>query len=328
MGAVVLHQLSRITGGAWLALGAGALLALPLAALLLRPRLTDLVVTTAPVHARRGTTVEQALTVRNGGRRPSAPVRLTDRTPGLDPVVVAVPPLAPGAQVTARLERVAAARGSAREAEVELSTTAPLGLFVSRHTLRVPGPFLVAPAVVPAPVLRAGGEGTGESSQPVAGAGTEVLGLRPFRAGEALTSVHARATARHGRPVVLERERETGAAVVLLCVGRGAGAAWESAVERACALAEAAAREGRPPLLLATGVRAPARPSAPAVLDWHAGLDDAQPLDAATLTEAVRAAARGGALLLLVPPGSGARVQDVTRAAAAAGAHLTVLGAG
>ena len=63
--AVVLHQLARITGGDWVALAAAACLALPLTALVLRPRLQDLRVTSAPVRTRVGSEVEQRLTVRN-----------------------------------------------------------------------------------------------------------------------------------------------------------------------------------------------------------------------------------------------------------------------
>jgi uncharacterized protein (DUF58 family) len=148
-----------------------------------------------------------------------------------------------------------------------------------------------------------------------------VLGLRPYRPGDSATAVHARASARQGRPVVLERERETGAAVVVLCAGRGSGATWETLVERSCALAETAVREGRPPRLLATGLTAPVRPSTAAVLDWHAALDGAQPVDARTQAEAVRAAAHGGTVVLL-----GAAAGDLRAACAAAGARLVVLG--
>ncbi len=151
-----------------------------------------------------------------------------------------------------------------------------------------------------------------------------MLGLRQFRAGDSRSAVHARSTARHGRPVVLERERETGPSLVLLCAGPGSGPAWETTVARSCALAEAAVRDGRPPRLLAGGTPAPARPTAAAVLDWHAGLDACQPLDPRTLAEAARAAARGGTVVLLGPTAD--RVAEVRRACTAAGARLTVLG--
>lgn len=64
-----------------------------------------------------------------------------------------------------------------------------------------------------------------------------------------------------------------------------------------------------------------------AVLDWHARLDDAAPLDATTLGRVVRAAGPGGAVVLLAPPSLGPdRVATVRRSCAAAAARLTVLG--
>lgn len=327
VGAFVLHQLAGITGGGWLALGSGALLALPVAAVLLRPRLAGLQVTTTPVRTRVGRSVEVELTVRNPGRRPSPPVRLTDTTPGLAPLTVAVPALAPGGQAGARLIRVATSRASSTKGTAELSSSAPFGLVSVRRSLSVAGPFVVAPAPTGAPELLAGGSGGGELSTAVAGSGPEVLGLRPFRAGDTPRAVHARASARQGRPVVLERERETGPAVVLLCLGPGAGEEWERAVAVSCALAEQALQAGRPPRLLAGGLAAPVRPGLAAVLDWHAGLDAARPLDPATLAQAVRAAGRGGALVLLAPPAATKRVGDVRRACAAAGVHASLLGA-
>lgn len=322
--AVVLHRLSAITGSGWLTLGAGAALALPVAGLLLPPRLRDLDVVVGPVRTRVGSTAEVRVVVRNAGTRASAPARLAGSGTGLAPVVLALPSLAPGARVEAVLVREALTRGSWPRVAVELTSSAPFGTVRVRRVVEVAGPVVVAPAPRPAPVLRAGGAGHGSTSTAGPGAGTEVLGLRQFRDGDGRSAVHARATARHGRPVVLERERETGPSSVLLCAGPGEGAAWEQVVGRACALAEALVRDGRPPRLLAAGAPAPVRPTAAAVLDWHAGLDAAQPLDAGTLTEAVRTAARGGSVVLLAPAPD--VVGEVRRACTAAGAQLTVLG--
>ena len=325
VGAAVLHQLARITGAAWLALGSGALLALPVAALLLRPRLGGVRVVVAPLHLRHGSRSEQSVTVRNDGGRPSPPLRLTDRTPGLEPVVVAVPALAPGDSVSAVVPRTAVVRGWSAEADVEMESSAPFGLVRVRRTVRVAGPFVVAPASAPAPAVQAGGEGAGDTSSAIAGHGTEVLGLRPYRPGDSATAVHARASARQGRPVVLERERETGAAVVIFCPAPASGPEWEAVVERSCALAEQAVREGRPPRLIAAGLAAPVRPSAASVLDWHAALNGAQPVDVRTRAEALRAAAHGGALVMLALPGAHA-TDALQRDAAAAGARLVLLG--
>jgi uncharacterized protein (DUF58 family) len=327
--AAVLHLLARITGGGWLSLAAGACLALPVAALLLRPRLDALQVTSSPVQARVGDRVDVRLVVRNPGPRPSPPLRLTDRSPGLSPVVVAVPALRPGDEVAAVLPRTALTRGWSRSCAVELTTDAPFGLLRVLRRLEVPGPLVVAPRAVPAAELRAGGQGTGVSSRPVAGAGSEVLGLRAWRPGDGARAVSARASARHGRPVVLERERDTGAAVVLLCAGAGSGIAWDAALERSCALAEEAVRRGRAPVLLADLLPAPAQPGLGAVLDWHARLDAAAMVQPATVTAAVRAAGPGGALVLLAPPSLVLdRVTAVRQACSRAGVQLLVLGQG
>lgn len=324
----VLHLLTRITGGGWLALATGALLALPVAALLLRPRLDAVQVELAPVHARVGEQVEVVLRVRNGGRRPTPALRLTDRARGLAPVVVAVPALRPGDEVTTPLHRAAIARGRTASSPVELVAAAPLGLLRVTREVEVPGPFVVAPRRVAAVELVGGGHGVGGSSVDAAGAGTEVLGLRMWRPGDGARAVSARASARHGRPVVLERERDTGAAVVVLCAGAGRGPSWEQAVERCCALAEDAVRRGRPPVLLATGTAPPPVAGLGAVLDWHAGLDAVRALDAATLERAIRAAGPAGALVLLAPgPVVADSVQAVRTACARAGVRLTEIGA-
>lgn len=321
--AAVLHQLARVSGGQWLALTAAACLALPLVALALRPRLSDLRVTSEPVHARVGWEVEQRVVIRNDGTRWSPPLRLTDTTPGLSQVVVAVPALPPGAQVPAVLRRTAQARAWSSVGVAELASTAPLGLLRVHRRVVVPGPFAVAPRPVRAGSLEPAASTGGGPAQPVAGAGTEVLGLRTWRPGDGAAAVSARATARHGRPVVLERERDGGTRLVVLCAAAGAGDGWERLLERSCALAEEALRRGSAPYLSAKGVAVPTRPSLGDVLDWHARLDHAEPVDARVLTQAVHAAGPGGALVLLASP-----VQDVScvrAACASARVSLTVL---
>jgi uncharacterized protein (DUF58 family) len=322
--AVVLHQLARLGDGSWLALLSAACLALPVVALVLRPRLADVRVTSEPVRTRVGREVEQHLTVRNEGTRESSVLRLTWTTPGCSPVVLVVPPLPPGEQVTAVVRRTAAARGWASAGVAELASTAPLGLLRVRRRLAVHGPFAVAPRAVPAGHRAAVGAGQqGTSSRPVAGAGTEVLGLRAWRPGDGAAAVSARATARHGRPVVLERERDGETRLVVLCAAPGTGQEWERAVEQSCALAEAELRRGRAPLLVASGVAVPARPGLGDVLDWHARLDAAAPVDDGALARAVQAAGPGGALVLVADPAQD--VSAVRAACARARVSLTVL---
>jgi hypothetical protein len=125
------------------------------------------------------------------------------------------------------------------------------------------------------------------------------LGLRDWRSGDSARAVSARATARHGRPLVLERERDSGSALVLLAAGPGRGPAWEAAVSRAASLAVAALRDGTPPLLL--GAPPPVRADSIGILDWFAGIDHAHGVDPAAVPAALRAAG-GGTLVVLAPP--------------------------
>ena len=207
--AAVLHLLVRATGAGWLALGAAAVLVLPLVAVLLRPRLDALGVTATASRGTAGGCVRLELAVT--ARRASPPCRLVIAPGLLAGAVVAVPALAAGQRTAAGLELAAAARGTTDGLDVVLEATAPLGLLRVRRGLRVPVPVLVRPSVSPSPAASVGSAGGGRgasgsaaTSTATAGAGTEVLGLRPWRAGDATSAVHARSTARHGRPVVLK----------------------------------------------------------------------------------------------------------------------------
>ncbi len=297
--ALVLHLLVRATGNSWLALGSAACLVLPVAALLLPARLGDLeIARRCPPRAAAGQGVEVVHIICNAGLRPSPPLHWTDRVDGLSPVVLAVPALAPGATASFTEHRTAQRRGVYGGASAQLNSAAPYGLVRVRREVAGVARLIVHPAAVPARKLDpVGSVGGATHSRPLAGAGTEVLGLRPWRPGDSARSVSPRATARHGRPVVLERERDSGRSLIVLTGAGGAGPAWEAGVAQAAALAVAATRAGSTPVLLggptATGL------GVTGVLDWFAGVDAAGPLLASELLAAARAAGPGGTVLLL-----------------------------
>ena len=322
--ALVLYGLAKLAGGAWLALACAATVVVPLVALLLPPRLAGLVVErSGPDRVPVGGEVEQALTVRNEGVRTTSPLRLADDGAGLAPVVVAVAALRPGTEATVRLTRTAVHRGVFDASAAEVTSTAPFGML--RATARVPvrGRVVVHPQVTHlSRVPGAATDGLGEVPVDAPGVGTEVLGLRDWRSGDSARAVSARASARHGRPLVLERERETGSALVLLAGGPGRGRSWERAVSQGASLALAALREGTPPLLL--GAPPPARPDRNGLLDWFAGVDRVRGLDPAEVDRALRAA-RGGTLVLLAPTDLLVDRMDLRRACDAARTHLVVL---
>lgn len=293
--AAVLHLLVRVTGGGWLSLASAAALVLPLVALALRPRLDGLSVTVTARRATAGGSCLLDLQVA-AGPRATPPCRLSVGPGLLGGAVVAVPALAPGESTGASVALAAPARGTADGLDLALTSTAPLGLIRCRRELRVPVRVVVRPQTVPTTApAGVGGGASGSSAQ--AGAGTEVLGLRPWRTGDAASAVHPRSTARHGRPVVLEREREHGHRLVLLVGALGRGPAWEASVSHAAALCLQALRTGGEPVLVGP---APApRPSADGVLDWFAGLEAAGPGGPAEASRAAREAGRDGGVLLL-----------------------------
>lgn len=326
VGAAVLYYLVRVAGGAWLALASEALLVLPLVAALLPPRLDGITVRRdVPDRCIPGQEVEVALVVRNEGRRTTAPLRLGDVSDGLSSVVVAVPALRPGGRATVRVRRTATRRGVFSSGRAVLTSTAPLGMMRVSSQVVVDGLHIVHPEVTRvALVAGAATNAPGEVPIPVPGVGTEVLGLREWRSGDSARAVSARATARHGRPLVLERERDAGSALVLLAGGPGRGPAWEAAVSRAASIAIAAVSSGSPPLLL--GAPPPARMDRTGVLDWFAGVDAVRGLTPEAVSAGLRAAA-GGALVVLVPTDLLVDRLELRRACDAARTHLLVLDA-
>lgn len=325
---VVLHVVTRASGIAWLALASAAALALPVTSLVLRPRLDRLQVQVVqPRRVAAGDRVEVELRVRNAGRTAAPACTWSCDHPGLGGLEAAVPALDAGREVRVQVEARAERRGVHHLGPAVLASTAPYGLLRwSCEVATGAHPLVVHPVTGAVRALRAEGSPTAaDRSLPVAGAGTEVLGLRPWRQGDALRHLSARASARHGRPVVLERERESGPSLVVLAVGGGQGPVWEHAVSAAASLALAALREGRPPVLLADPP--PARLDAVGVLDFFASVDEAGPPRPVDVQAAVRAAGRGGTLVLLAPPGAFEHTMAVRRAASAGGVRVEVLGA-
>lgn len=325
LAAVVLHLLTRTTGDPWLALASAAALVLPVASLVQRPPLPELQVERQqPARVVAGAEVDQLLQVRNAGGRTSPPATWRDESPGLEPVEVALPELAPGEQVALPVRRRAGRRGVYDgPGQAVLTTTAPFGVLRWTQHRSVPGPpLLVHPVTGSGRVLLAGA-GAPEEGAPsgTPGSGGEVLGLRPWRHGDAARDVSARASARHGRPVVLERERESGPGLLVLVTGGGAGPTWEAGVGSAASLVLAALRAGRAVSLVAGegGPVAPRRLDSTAVLDFFAAVDRVGPLAAATATAAVRRVPPGGSVLVL----QGAWPVPVR----AAGCRVEVLGA-
>jgi uncharacterized protein (DUF58 family) len=126
---------------------------------------------------------------------------------------------------------------------VVLRSDWPFGLV--EHEVRVdhPATLLVWPAPGkrrqrPSPRRR---QGLAEAPRP--GGGGDFLGLRAYRDGDPPRSIHWPATARLGRPMVVERAMEAERAVEVVLASRR-GDAWERELSRACGAIQAATERG------------------------------------------------------------------------------------
>jgi uncharacterized protein (DUF58 family) len=266
----------------------------------------------------------------NTGRHASAPMTITSTSPGLQDMTVALPGLAPGESATLGVRLHLHQR----------RPSLPLTNHLRVHNRLIGGHRSVTsiqtdpevPAVRPRPdpppahVLarfsRPADEGMGA---PRRGSADPFL-VRQFVAGDPVSSVHWRSTARQGFPVVMERERPASRSLVLLVIGNeasrlaqqaGCGSAdsdpWEQAVSRAAGIVQAAQRQAVPVRVISTP-RAPAIGLAPtydAVQDWLAAIDELGTAQPSQLEAAVRAAHGGLVAVLTAEPWLVAEVQRI-----------------
>jgi uncharacterized protein (DUF58 family) len=206
-----------------------------------RPGLT--VTVSRPIEATVDVPFDVDLRVRNSGKRPTPPLRVTSELPGgadfLAPVTGYLDPVDPGEQTVLTVPRVPKRRGAATHSTIVVDAIAPFGFFTSRqradvaHGLWV-APRIVAPIDVPA-VLGAQVDGSGPM-----GPGLDVRGVREWRPGDAVRHVHWRSTARTGQLAVLDYGEPTVGTIGVLLAGTMAGPA-EPRFEAALAVAAATA---------------------------------------------------------------------------------------
>jgi uncharacterized protein (DUF58 family) len=213
-----------------------------------RPGLT--VTVSRPVEATVGVSFDVDVRVRNSGRRPSPPLRITSELPGgadfLAPVTVYVDPVAAGEQTVLSVPRIPRRRGAVARSTIVLDAIAPFGFFTSRQRADVPHGLWVAPRTVP-PIDVPGVLGAQVDGAGPMGPGLDVRGVREWRPGDAVRHVHWRSTARTGRLAVLDYGEPTVATIGVLVAGTMAGAAdlrFESALAVAAATAMRAIEDG------------------------------------------------------------------------------------
>jgi hypothetical protein len=252
--AVGAYLLERATGARWFLLAAACAGAPVLVSLVWRPRRTGLEVHAhdLPPRAVVGETVEQTVAVANTGRRALGAFTLTFRSPGYADLVVDVPALPAGGEAQATLPRQAVRRGGGGLHALTVATSAPFGL-VER---RLEGTYTAAPAFVhpaPVPPVDLPGRGGADGDEPTglaARRGPQPHAVREWRPGDEVRQVHWRATARHGRLVVVEPERAIEQPLALVVAGRAGVPGWEDLVAVAAASVATAMADGRAVLLL------------------------------------------------------------------------------
>ncbi len=178
-------------------------------------------------------------------------------------IVVAAPAfvdrVGPGETVVAPLPLRIARRGVARVVEVRVSSAYPAHLF--RRTLRFPVGEEILAAPQPVPVVvpsRAAAERLASRAPRPSAGGDEFRGVRPWREGESLRTIHPRTSARRGAPVVREDEARGRAPWTVVVDARGLeGEPLEESLRVAAALARGACREGRRCSMRLPGYAAP-----------------------------------------------------------------------
>jgi uncharacterized protein (DUF58 family) len=316
---VVLYGLSRLTGGMWLGLVACALAAAGCCGIVLQRLIKDARLT---MHGEprvvAGSATRIRVVLRNAGRWPLPPLRLTYSRDGFDDCFVLVPSLRPGEQAEAVTDMQARTRGVYESASVSIAVATPLGI-LGRWSALPANPVIVHPAPVTPLTSVVGGVGGVLASADRPGRGIDVHGLRSWQPGDAAASVHWRTSARRGELLVLERAEELGGGFSVLVGQFTHDDAGEQAVARAAATAVAAIRDGRRVSLFgANHVALHACADRVDVLDWFAAVRGETAPGGDLAAAAGRAAGWGGTVLWMSTSGPPAEVVSGVRRSGAA----------
>lgn len=140
-------------------------------------------------------------------------------------------------------------RGRVLFERVELATRYPFGLFEKWREFDLDAECIVFPREVPPPPTRARQAAPpGERPTNQAGQGSEFFALRDARTGDDVRHIHWATSARRGRPVAIDREREHRRRLAVVVDNRAPAAVMpedlDRAAQSAAALVRQAAKQG------------------------------------------------------------------------------------
>lgn len=157
---------------------------------------------------------------------------------------VALPPLAPGQELSVSASLIPLRRGVLRLEAVTVASPDPFGFFRSLRELRLPQSILILPERHALPAFQLPGtvkyQQGGVSMAASVGESEEFVSLREYRAGDSLRRLHWKSFAKLGKPIVKEFQDEFFVRHALLLDTFGApGAAelFEDAVSVAASVA-------------------------------------------------------------------------------------------
>ena len=266
-----------------------------------------------PTEVNVGVPFDFDVVVSNGGRRRTAPLRITCYFPASIPVVdpppvVYVDPVLAGEKATVSISRVAVRRGFVNQTVLVVDAIGSFGFFRSTRPFAGVGGISAAPLAGPPidlpRVLGVQAEGSGPL-----GPGLDVRGVREWRPGDAVRHVHWRSTARTGRITVLDYAEPTVGTIGVLVAGTTPNARFEAALAVALSTAWRALSDDiqlivpfwiKGGLTLITDT-----PSSPAPMSWHRifALIRAEVPDPATVDALFASVGAGGVVLMAVGDG-------------------------
>ena len=200
---------------------------------------------------------------------------LTVASVGFERFSARLPPIPPGGQAEATVERMAVGRGETDGHDVALTWSDWMGLRRLCAHVTARKALIVHPGVVSRTVPRfAGGDGESVGTR-IDRTGSQVFGVREWRSGDPARHIHWRSTARRGQLVVVEYEIPVGEALTFLVIGDGRVRMSEAQVTTLASLAVAAKRAGHVVTLGArqAGLHPLTGGTSVDVLDWCARLD-------------------------------------------------------